>query len=120
MKVRITLDLFSWIYENHLIQQALFAPENDYLYEDLSWLIEEELVSSPAYTAALDADERYRLIHNKIKNFVRVWESVLLERKLDEEAVFDKDCLRCGDTLQVDEDSYCHYCTLAEIDAEFS
>lgn len=124
MKVSIALELFA------LLDQALFYPENDDLYEDFSCLV-EELAAVPAYAAALAANERYQLIDDDIKSFMSHWKWIHTERERQlaedvaaEEAYAAKYCRRCDDVLEANEANtygyrYCHHCTLAQIDAEF-
>lgn len=124
MKVSIALELFA------LLDQALFYPENDDLYEDFSCLV-EELAAVPAYAAALAANDRYQLIDDDIKSFMSHWKWIHTERERQlaedvaaEEAYAAKYCRRCDDVLEADEANtygyrYCHHCTLAQIDAEF-
>lgn len=124
MKVSIALELFA------LLDQALFYPENDDLYEDFSCLV-EELAAVPAYAAALAANDRYQLIDDDIKSFMSHWKWIHTERERQlaedvaaEEAYAAKYCRRCDDVLEANEANtygyrYCHHCTLAQIDAEF-
>ena len=124
LKVSIALELFA------LLDQALFYPENDDLYEDLSCLV-EELAAVPAYAAALAANDRYQLIDEDIKSFMSHWKLIHAERERQlaedvaaEEAYAAKYCRRCDDVLEANEANtygyrYCHHCTLAQIDAEF-
>ena len=124
LKVSIALELFA------LLDQALFYPENDDLYEDFSCLV-EELAAVPAYAAALAANDRYQLIDEDIKSFMSHWNWIHTERKRQlaedvaaEEAYAAKYCRRCDDVLEANEANtygyrYCHHCTLAQIDAEF-
>lgn len=127
MKISIALELFVLL---EPVQQALFYPENDDLYEDFSCLV-EELAAVPAYAAALAANERYQLIDDDIKSFMSHWKWIHTERERQlaedvaaEEAYAAKYCRRCDDVLEADEANtygyrYCHHCTLAQIDAEF-
>lgn len=130
MKVSIALELFTWLDDYYPIRQALFASENDDLFEDFYWLM-EELACIPAYAAALEANYNYQLTDSEIKNFVSCWQAVLKERNRQiaieiaaEEAALAKYCRRCDEALQEDDIAYghhyCHYCTLAKIDAELS
>jgi len=135
MKVSIAMELFTWLDDYYPIRQALFASENDDLFEDFYWLM-EELACIPAYTAALEANYNHQLTDSEIKNFVSCWQAVLKERErqrnlqLDEDVAAEKAyaakyCHRCDEALQEDDDivyghHYCHHCTLAKIDAEFS
>ena len=124
LKVSIALELFA------LLDQALFYPENDDLYEDFSCLV-EELAAVPAYAAALAANDRYQLIDEDIKSFMSHWKLIHAERERQlaedvaaEEAYAAKYCRRCDDALEANEANtygyrYCHHCTLAQIDAEF-
>jgi hypothetical protein len=134
MKVNIALELFTWLDDYYPIRQALFASENDDLFEDFNWLL-KELACIPAYTAALEANYNHQLTDSEIKNFVSCWQAVLKERErqrnlqLDEDVAAEKAyaakyCCRCDEALQEDDiaygNHYCHHCTLAKIDAEFS
>ena len=124
LKVSIALELFA------LLDQALFYPENDDLYEDFACLV-EELAAVPAYAAALAANDRYQLIDEDIKSFMSHWKLIHAERERQlaedvaaEEAYAAKYCRRCDDVLEANEANtygyrYCHHCTLAQIDAEF-
>ena len=124
LKVSIALELFA------LLDQALFYPENDDLYEDFACLV-EELAAVPAYAAALAANDRYQLIDEDIKSFMSHWKLIHAERERQlaedvaaEEAYAAKYCRRCDDALEANEANtygyrYCHHCTLAQIDAEF-
>ena len=134
MKVNIALELFTWLDDYYPIRQALFASENDDLFEDFNWLL-KELACIPAYAAALEANYNHQLTDSEIKNFVSCWQAVLKERErqrnlqLDEDVAAEKAyaakyCHRCDEALQEDDIAYghhyCHHCTLAKIDAEFS
>ena len=130
LKASIALELFTWLDDCYPIRQALLKPENDDLYADFVWLL-EELATSPAYAAALAANYEDELTDNEIKNFVRCWQAVLKERARQlaedvaaEKAHAAKHCHRCDETLEADDIAYghryCHFCTLAQIDAEFS
>ena len=134
MKVSIALELFTLLDDYYPIRQALFASENDDLFEDFYWLL-EELACIPAYAAALEANYNYQLTDSEIKNFVSCWQAVLKERQrqrnrqLEEDVAAEKVhaakyCHRCDEALQEDDIAYghhyCHHCTLAKIDAEFS
>lgn len=134
MKVSIALELFTWLDDYYPIRQALFAYENDDLFEDFYWLL-KEIECIPAYAAALEANYNYQLTDSEIKNFVSCWQAGLKERERQrnreleedvaaEEAYAAKYCHRCDEALQEDDivygHHYCHHCTLAKIDAELS
>lgn len=80
MKVSIAFELFAWICENRLIRQALFAPENKDLFDDL-YSVLEEMTYSPAYAAAVEANNYYRILDGEIKTIVEHLERVLSERE---------------------------------------
>ena len=131
LKVSIALELFTWLDECYPIREALFAPENDDLFADFACLV-EDLKYVHAYAVALNANSDHDLTDSEIRNFVRCWEAVLKERARQlaedvaaEEAYAAKYCRRCDEALEAleaDADGYryCHYCTLAQIDAKFS
>lgn len=126
MKVNIAFELFEWICENQLIRQALFAPENKDLFDDLYWAL-EEIAYAPAYFAAVEANDYYRILDREIKTIVEHLERVLSERvdedeRIDEdERVAEVDCCRhCDKPLFDDEGEYCLDCELDKIDAELS
>jgi hypothetical protein len=79
-KVTIAFELFEWICENQLIRQALFAPENKDLFDDLYWAL-EEIAYAPVYFAAVEANDYYRILDREIKTIVEHLERVLSERE---------------------------------------
>lgn len=135
LKVSIALELFTWLDDCYPLRQVLLKPENDDLLEDFVWLL-EEMASIPAYAAALAANHDDDLTDSEIKNFVCCWRAVLKERErqLAEEfaAIAANYCHRCDEALEAEDiealeaeniayaNPYCHHCTLAKIDEEFT
>lgn len=120
MKVSIAFELFAWICENRLIRQALFVPENKDLFSDL-YSVLEEIAYSPAYAAAMEANNYYRILDEEIKTIIEHLERVLSERVDEVERVDEAECCRrCVKPLVDDEGEYCLDCELDKIDAELS
>jgi hypothetical protein len=120
MKVSIAFELFEWICENDLVRQALFAPENKDLFDDLYWVL-EEMTHSPTYSAAMEANNYYRILDGEIKTIVENLERVLSEREDEAECVDEAECCRrCDKPLFDDEGAYCLDCELDKIDDELS
>ena len=113
LKVSIALELFAWICENQLIRQALFVPENKYLFGHL-YSVLEQMTHNPVYVAAVEANNYYRILDEEIKTILEHLERVLSERI---ERVDDNKCCRhCDKPLFDNEGEYCLDCELDKFD----
>ena len=113
LKVSIALELFAWICENQLIRQALFVPENKYLFGHL-YSVLEQMTHNPVYVAAVEAINYYRILDEEIKTILEHLERVLSERI---ERVDDNKCCRhCDKPLFDNEGEYCLDCELDKFD----
>ena len=132
LKAQIAFDLFTWLNQSKPTRQALLAPENDYLCEEFSWLVEQEMPSIPAYAVALAIKICYRINHDEIKKFVSHWQQLVSQRNEEQEdddaaavpaavpAAESEYCRRCDEPLFENEGEigYCHDCAMCKFERQ--